>query len=812
MRIIDCFPYFNEEELLELRIRLLYDYVDKFIIADADKTHRGDSKPFTCLDTLKRLNLPLDKIQVIESNLPSFEEEPNAWVRETMQRNIIAEYVEDGDICIVGDCDEIINPDFINYYINTAKSYPNNILKIPMVYLTGRADLMACYEDGTPRIWTGAFICLKHHLDKYTLSDIRGSFVSNPHLIEYSNIFITDDGVVKNAGWHFTWMGDIDRVKLKYNTFLHYDEFQLSENYFPKENSPDCLGRTDHILKKYPLENLPNKIFEIEKIKNFLLPKINNSLKIAFHSNQLGLRGTEVALYDYALGNEEILNNQSIIISDLNSDLSSLNKFENRFKVILYNNFSEVEKIVEEENIDAIYYIKAGYNDGRLINNTKNLIHSVFQYYDPHGDKYSYVSQWLSKKMTNNEDNFVPHIINLPDIKDNYRELLNIPLTSLVFGRYGGYEEFNYEWVHSTVEKIAKENPDIFFLFMNTRQFCKSLPNIIHMKSTYDLKEKTIFINTCDALLHGRNNGETFGLTIGEFLHQDKPVISCPQGEDKGHVIMLQDKGIWYDNSEELYNILISFKRTTPIGYYKELVKDYTPKKVMDKFKKIFLSQIKTKMNSKLLLNRCREYGFEFDQLEQLILYNAAKSIKGIEGIVCEIGLRAAGGMSVIMVGCLDNDDPNHPFLAIDPYGNIAYNWQENMTVFTDYTNQMKNKTLSNLYNFCFEKNLNFNLFCLEDIEFFDKFENGVPIYANGEKIIFNKYALVHFDGPHSVKDIINEVKFFKHKMSIGGMLVFDDVGVGYYDHNQVESYIMEGGYYELIEKCHYKASYKRIK
>jgi hypothetical protein len=211
------------------------------------------------------------------------------------------------------------------------------------------------------------------------------------------------------------------------------------------------------------------------------------------------------------------------------------------------------------------------------------------------------------------------------------------------------------------------------------------------------------------------------------------------------------------------------------------------------------------------LLDRCRQYGFTFDQLEQQILYNAAASIKDVEGIVCEIGLREAGGMSVMMMGCLDNEDYSHPFLAIDPFGNIAYNWQENVTVMTDYTNQMKNKALSNLYKFCFERNLNFNLICLEDTEFFNRFSDGVPIYTEAKKTIYDKYALIHFDGPHTVKDITNEIKFFKDKMSVGGMLVFDDV-VGYYDHNKVEEYILEGDYYELVEKSNHKASYKRTK
>ena len=72
MKIIDCFPYFNEKELLELRIKLLYNKVDKFIITDANKTHKGDSKEFTCKNTLVELGLyPDEKIEIVEVNLTS---------------------------------------------------------------------------------------------------------------------------------------------------------------------------------------------------------------------------------------------------------------------------------------------------------------------------------------------------------------------------------------------------------------------------------------------------------------------------------------------------------------------------------------------------------------------------------------------------------------------------------------------------------------------------------------------------------------------------------------------------------------------
>ena len=54
-------------------------------------------------------------------------------------------------------------------------------------------------------------------------------------------------------------------------------------------------------------------------------------MKIAFHSNQLGIRGTEVTMYDYAFYNRGLLGNDSIIIAPANGDMSAKEKFENEF-------------------------------------------------------------------------------------------------------------------------------------------------------------------------------------------------------------------------------------------------------------------------------------------------------------------------------------------------------------------------------------------------------------------------------------------------------------------------------------------------
>lgn len=274
MKIVDCFPYFNERELLELRINLLYDHVDKFIICDADRTHSGKPKPFLCRKIIDELGLPKEKVQVIEVNLPAkspdLEISAN-WYRERMQRNAASKFIGDDDICFVSDCDEIIDPKYIKYYASVAKEHPNNILRVPMVFLNGRADLRVCDQYENPRKWEASYFCMKHHLEKYTLSDIREAN-SLSRSIEFPDIFITENETTFNSGWHFSWMGDIERIKTKSNSFLHHDEVEVSDHYSASVNSTDPIGRTDHILKSYDRDLLPQKIFELERVKNFLLP------------------------------------------------------------------------------------------------------------------------------------------------------------------------------------------------------------------------------------------------------------------------------------------------------------------------------------------------------------------------------------------------------------------------------------------------------------------------------------------------------------------------------------------------------------
>lgn len=317
-------------------------------------------------------------------------------------------------------------------------------------------------------------------------------------------------------------------------------------------------------------------------------------IKIAFYDNYLGERGTTVALYDYAFYNKKLLNNESIIIYNKNS-YGNCNKVIEKFKkefdvfgISDNNNFSEVDVILENTKCDILYVIKSGEKNTQISKKIKTCIHCVFVYNKDqiHGNIYAAIAEWMIHKNTIC-DKFVPHMINLPEHNENLRAKLNIPENALIYGRYGGYHQFDIKYVLAIVYNIAKNNSNIYFLFANTAEFCQKLPNIIHIDKIIDLHDKVTFINTCDAMLWARTDGETFGLSIGEFCSKNKPIICTKQGA-LGHVSMLKEQAIWYDENN-LYDILISFDKEQNKLKDWNAFKDFTPENVMKKFKQVFI-------------------------------------------------------------------------------------------------------------------------------------------------------------------------------------------------------------------------------
>ena len=328
-------------------------------------------------------------------------------------------------------------------------------------------------------------------------------------------------------------------------------------------------------------------------------------LKIAFQSNQLSMTGTEIALYDYARYNEEVLGNKSFVVFDSNNKNNqpyAIEKFKKRFDVIGYENISKLDTILEKTNSQLLYAIKSGRKDNVLSIKVPTMVHAVFPTSPGqiHGASYAYISEWLSRNCSGGVIPCVPHIVDLPNVSDDLRRSLNIPTNALVIGSYGGKQSFDIPYAISAVEKIIGINQDIYFLFMNFDKFIDH-PRAIFLAGTTDMELKVKFINTCDAMLHARMQGESFGLACGEFSIRNKPVITCSHGKHTHHIEMLGSKGFYYHDEESLIRILqqlrIILKDNVNWDCYS---KTCNPKIVMQAFDEILIQPaLRNKSRSK---------------------------------------------------------------------------------------------------------------------------------------------------------------------------------------------------------------------
>mgnify|MGYP001987666416 CR=1 FL=1 len=318
---------------------------------------------------------------------------------------------------------------------------------------------------------------------------------------------------------------------------------------------------------------------------------------------QLGVRGTEITMYDYAYCNKKILGNESIIIAPSCRSLEARSKFEKEFDVFLYKDKikydgieegprSAITRICKEESVDALWVIKGGEIDGIVSDSCKNLIQCVFRCDQPHGDVYSVQTDYLNQKH-NTSHPVVPCMIQLPEVKEDLRSIFNIPHHAMVLGRHGGRETWwpgHQNWVYNTIHQCLEHRKDLYFIFMNTDPFIQH-ERALFFPATTDLKDKVKFINTCDAMIHSRIDGETFGLSIAEFSINNKPVITNPHHcYDKAHIMMLGEKGLYYNDPQSLAKILLQINKPFIDSKNWDAYSSFTnPEFVMDRFKSVYL-------------------------------------------------------------------------------------------------------------------------------------------------------------------------------------------------------------------------------
>lgn len=282
MRLVNIIPFFNEELHLSLRLKMCYDKFDEFIICEADRTHSGELKSFTLEHSLKKITKDKKgKIKVVKINLPSKQENDNNWVRENLQRDVMTKFLLEDDIVISTDCDEFVNPIYIDAIKEHVMNNTDSILKLPMTMHYSRADLILCNNHTE-----ASFACSAKILKKIQPSKIREAIAYNTSL-PYSYSYLDGQNL---TGWHFSWMGKPEERLIKMSSFAHsedeithgigklrsQDAIDRVKNYIPLVGSVDPLGRSDHRLCPYSIDNLPIEIMEDKKLSDYYLPKISS--------------------------------------------------------------------------------------------------------------------------------------------------------------------------------------------------------------------------------------------------------------------------------------------------------------------------------------------------------------------------------------------------------------------------------------------------------------------------------------------------------------------------------------------------------
>lgn len=216
-RIFDCFTFYNEIELLDLRLNVLNDYVDNFVLVEATKTQKGEEKELF-YEKNKHLFEKFNN-KIIHVVLSEYPNELTQWTIENIQRNTIMQGLkncQDDDIILISDLDEIPKPEFIKKYYDR-----NKIIAFDMNCFYFYLNLYSynrTWRQGTKMLSYSNLKNILNEVDfvnsnesKYL--DLKYNNNTTPCKIRLYNGDLQKH--VKNAGWHFSYMGGVKKAVQK---------------------------------------------------------------------------------------------------------------------------------------------------------------------------------------------------------------------------------------------------------------------------------------------------------------------------------------------------------------------------------------------------------------------------------------------------------------------------------------------------------------------------------------------------------------------------------------------------------------------
>lgn len=255
--IYDSFLFFQELDLLEIRLNILYSYVDAFYIVEFDKTFSGQQKDFVLDPELfSRFKKYLDKIVYCPISISSHD---NAWDNERDQKQYLIPSCAKDDIVMISDLDEIPNPHKIPFTVSILENGTTDsavfIQRLYYYYLNNQV---------VDNRWKGTRISKRSYYDNREHA---------PFEMRFNEQFEIEDG-----GWHFSYLfgKNPELVLNKIKSFSHQE--YNNDNYLPFvmkriADGKDLFGRDSIMFQKVEVdESFPEYIQRnLDKLADFVI-------------------------------------------------------------------------------------------------------------------------------------------------------------------------------------------------------------------------------------------------------------------------------------------------------------------------------------------------------------------------------------------------------------------------------------------------------------------------------------------------------------------------------------------------------------
>ncbi len=290
MRIFDCFMFYDEELILDIRLNCLKNYIDYFVIVESKFYHNGNARDLKF--DINKFGKFKDKIiYVIQDDLPegllelniddkdndkSFKNISNAHLRENYQRNNLARGIvnaEDNDLILISDVDEI--PNLEN--LNLSKIQKDILIFEQYIFYYKLNRYLKNYT------WFGTKGCKKKYFKSpQWLRNIKNKDFKFWRIDTlFSNTKYINKTFIKEGGWHFSNLKLPADIELKLNSYLHHYDFQVEKMDIKQISSHIKNNQTiydmfaDKRAKKFAENKNKLDIFDFSKLPDYITKNEN---------------------------------------------------------------------------------------------------------------------------------------------------------------------------------------------------------------------------------------------------------------------------------------------------------------------------------------------------------------------------------------------------------------------------------------------------------------------------------------------------------------------------------------------------------